>query len=558
MALGDIVKVVMVKLRVDGAAAAKAQMKDIAEQARALGRMDPTISVKVDKDGAARLRAMRLQLDALKLAGDTAGLRNLARDISGIGRATDDPRLKLAALRLQLSALGTAGGGSTAIPAGVPGLGGMSVPAAIAAVLAGLAALPFLAQAAAGALTFGLGGALVAIGVYAEMGSKGVKKQLTGLQKILTDTFHGLTPAFGQALRTILSGAQTFLPQFIRDFGPALSAIAGPLKSLAVMFEGSLASPQVADSLRALGQAFGGILKALTPAIPGIMTAIADGFTNLFRAVAKNPKAIADLAIALGHLIGVLLDVLAWLTQVADYLEIHFIGAWRRTRHDVAHFLDDIRHDIAHWARDFMHDVDTVTNAVATWAHDLVRWFDDVRHDAFVFEAGIGIAMAGVIRWFTGLPGRILRAVAGFGRLLWNAGRALLQGLIGGIESMIGGLISTVVSIGSSILGHIKSALGIGSPSRITYQHGRWLAEGLALGMRDGSARVGAAAMLMARSAVPSGYGAGGGVQVVLSAAPGADQAVLRALWPLIRAEVRVRGGGGPQSVQRALGVVWR
>ena len=47
-----------------------------------------------------------------------------------------------------------------------------------------------------------------------------------------------------------------------------------------------------------------------------------------------------------------------------------------------------------------------------------------------------------------------------------------------------------------------------------------------------------------------------GGMQVVLSASTGADSAVVRALWPYLRAEVRHRGGGGNQSAQRALAQV--
>jgi hypothetical protein len=195
---------------------------------------------------------------------------------------------------------------------------------------AALAALPFIAQAAASAITFGLGAALTGVGIYAEAGTRKVAYQFSQLvsgPQGINATLKNISPAFGQALATILNAARTFVPQFIRGFGPALDAIAGPLKDFGVMIAGTLAKPEVADSLRAVGVAFGAILKALTPAIPGIVTAIADGITNIARAVARNPKMFADFVIGLSHLAGMALDAIGWLTQVANFIEQKFVPA---------------------------------------------------------------------------------------------------------------------------------------------------------------------------------------------------------------------------------------
>ena len=210
----------------------------------------------------------------------------------------------------------------------IPGIGTLppvvSGPAGIGAVVAALAAIPFLAQAAAGAITLGLGGALTGIGVYAASKSKDVQKSFKDLQTAAAADFGGIGTPFNKAIEGILKTAQGALPALARTFTAAITPIAGPLQQFGQQFVRVLADPQVAASLKAVGQAFGGILKALTPQLAGDAAAIADGITNIARAVARNPKAIADFISSLAHLAGIAFDVIAWLTNLANYIEHHW------------------------------------------------------------------------------------------------------------------------------------------------------------------------------------------------------------------------------------------
>jgi hypothetical protein len=74
--------------------------------------------------------------------------------------------------------------------------------------------------------------------------------------------------------------------------------------------------------------------------------------------------------------------------------------------------------------------------------------------------------VSNVVNFVTGLPGRVLSALGSFGSLLYNAGRDLLQGLLNGISSMIGQVVSQAANIGKSVLNGVKGALGISSPSK--------------------------------------------------------------------------------------------
>lgn len=68
-----------------------------------------------------------------------------------------------------------------------------------------------------------------------------------------------------------------------------------------------------------------------------------------------------------------------------------------------------------------------------------------------------------------------------------DIGKNLMKGLWNGIESMGSWIKDKVEGIGSSILGGIKSVFGISSPSKKTAEFGRYLMDGLAIGVEDES-----------------------------------------------------------------------
>ncbi len=77
----------------------------------------------------------------------------------------------------------------------------------------------------------------------------------------------------------------------------------------------------------------------------------------------------------------------------------------------------------------------------------------------------------------------IMTMVSGFGHLLWDAGKAVVQGLINGVKSMFGAIGNVAGDIGHGLLSGAKAALGIFSPSKEFYKLGAWITEGLANGV---------------------------------------------------------------------------
>lgn len=112
-------------------------------------------------------------------------------------------------------------------------------------------------------------------------------------------------------------------------------------------------------------------------------------------------------------------------------------------------------------------------------------------------------------------------ALSGFASMVWEAGAAIISGLVGGILSGASAVIDAIVGVARSAIDAAKSALGIASPSKVFEGLGAFTAEGFASGVaNDNSAQDAASSMLEPPSAAgaraagaraAAGVGAGGG-----------------------------------------------
>lgn len=90
------------------------------------------------------------------------------------------------------------------------------------------------------------------------------------------------------------------------------------------------------------------------------------------------------------------------------------------------------------------------------------------------------------IGFFRDLPGNIMAALSGAGSWLFNVGKDIINGLISGVQSMIGAIGNAILSlVPGPIVGVFKDALGIHSPSRVFRGFGQNIVEGLILGTGD-------------------------------------------------------------------------
>lgn len=111
---------------------------------------------------------------------------------------------------------------------------------------------------------------------------------------------------------------------------------------------------------------------------------------------------------------------------------------------------------------------------------------------------------------------------------LVQVGKDIIGGLIKGMGSMVGAAADSVKEVAGKIVGGIKGALKINSPSKVTEQLGEWTGEGLAIGIKRTQQLVSAQAQALSAAAIPdmpqaSAAGAGstmsGGVTISFAGA---------------------------------------
>lgn len=294
----------------------------------------------------------------------------------------------------------------------VPGGGGGAAGAAAdsaglvnpGTIAAGLAALPFAAQAAGIGITTALGGALAGIAIYAASKSADVRQTFLTLKQNVNHDLTGIGAPFIPVLESIARTATSVFNGLAPIFAGATGAIAGPFKTFADTLLRSFGSPAVQTSIAHVAASFGQLLTAATPALAGAVTNVATGVQKLADAVAGNPGAFRDLISDMGKLAGGVLTVIASMTQVANWVEKNWnwvkwivVPEVAAIQEVVANF-DTLRHDIAAHMSEIQSNVIDAWNKTWTqtigravqFGHDLEDDFNNVKSWITTWVSAVG------------------------------------------------------------------------------------------------------------------------------------------------------------------------
>jgi len=282
-----------------------------------------------------------------------------------------------------------------------------------------------------------------------------------------------------------------------------------------------------------------------------IWDGIKDAFDVVWRFIKSHWEMI--LAILLGPVAVAALEIREHWKQISRFAE----DLW----HDVTRFFKNMWRDVKDttkelwdWLKGFVDREVEGVKVILSWFDHLGRLFREWWDDAV--NAVHDVIYNHLVPFIKDLPHRILTALGDLGHLLWDAGKDVVNGLINGIKSAVGGLLNTVKGLAGDVTGAFKSVLGIFSPSRVFAQHGKDIVAGLVQGI-NGSSPLASAAMRklgggLSLGGVNAGGIGGGGVIQLQVTGSGSGLNALFIEW--LKQEVRIRGGGGPSSVQRALG----
>jgi hypothetical protein len=173
--------------------------------------------------------------------------------------------------------------------------------------------------------------------------------------------------------------------------------------------------------------------------------------------------------------------------------------------------------------------------------------------------AGAARMFHDVVSFFESLPGRILHALGDLGHLLWDAGKAIINGLIHGIEAQASQLEHTVLSLVDTVKSYLPFSpakrgplSGAGSPELSGRSISRMLAAGIAEGAPGVAGVMEGIAGTVAGQRYRGGYGGhgGGGQQPVVIEVRGGGSGLDNLFFTWLMHGIRARGGS-PEIIVR-------
>lgn len=242
--------------------------------------------------------------------------------------------------------------------------------------------------------------------------------------------------ALGTGLQTALTAIQPLLPGLMQTFQQLAGALSEKLAAVL---------PQLATS-------FGQLAGAVMQIAPTVLESVAQAFTAMAPALPNLAAALPPLATAFA---GFLTSVTPLIPQLSA-LAAQFVGM-----------------------------LPSLT-PIAGAAMGVVGALSSLASGALAAASAVAQFASGVVTTVSALGGQIKSAVSGFGTLLVESGKALIQGLINGIQSAVGGAIAAAKGIADKVAGAVKGALGIHSPSRVFMELGQFTAQGFQTGLENG------------------------------------------------------------------------
>ncbi len=351
-----------------------------------------------------------------------------------------------------------------------------------------------------------LGGGFTSAGKA--MRSSGVQKELQAVFKegnqlasVLLPALGGVVSAFlklgsqsGSALAGLGSGLASILKgvgDLVTGLGPGAAAFGEIFSSIGVAV-GSLGKP-LAALIVAFAQGLAPTLVNLAP----VIVRLANGLTDIIKAL--PPPLVAGLVIGLMNvgramkiweiIQGVLnaellanpitLVVIAVAALVTAIVLIATKTRWFQDMWDSAWgFIKSTFDKVFGWIKhNWPLIAGILLGPIALVAGEIIQHWDAI-------VKGASSMIGSITSFMTGLPGKIVNALASLADDMYNIGVNVIWGVIKGVEAEVGQLFHYLGQIASDIGSVFSSVLHIASPSRLFMRFGQFTMQGFINGVR--------------------------------------------------------------------------
>jgi len=346
--------------------------------------------------------------------------------------------------------------------------------------LAALVAVGYVAEFAAVGL-LALGGAILMIGMGVGLATEGIAK--------LVDAIANLSTSGADGVQTFLAAVDGFIER-MPAMGTALGE--GFINFMQVLIDNSGTIVEYLKLILTSGA------QAMIESVPTFVQLMTTILLAIIQVIYDNAQALIDCAIFLILTLSqALIDNMPQLVQRGSDVLISFLDGLSQKIPEIGQKATDC---IVAFITSLGDEMPRITDAAAKTVIKFINGLADAieNNSEAMAQAGVRLISAITRGISTGIKTLVSTGVA----QMKNAGIQLVNGLKNAITSKLSSIASAVTSMGSTVVSKVKSAFGIHSPSRVMYEIGDFLMQGLANGITDNTEQGIAAASTMATDTV--------------------------------------------------------
>lgn len=311
-----------------------------------------------------------------------------------------------------------------------------------------------------------------------------------GLVNALVAAMPGIVQALMAALPTLIAGVQqlitgivTVLPELLQTLVTTAVAVLpmlaqALLDSLPVLLETVLAiisglAQSILDSIPIIIETLPELINQLVAFLLGAIPMIIEtGISLLTSLVSALPDIINTIVAVLPQIVeSIITNLLAMIPDIIDAGIKLLISLVQALPTIITTIIDAVPKIVTSICDVFINNIDKIIDAGVTLFIALVENLPTI----------IVEIVKAVPQIITSLVNAIVQSVP----KIAEAGTNLVQGLFNGISNAVSWLYGKLKGWVSSVLSYIKSLFGINSPSKETAVFGKYVAEGLGVGIED-------------------------------------------------------------------------
>lgn len=322
-----------------------------------------------------------------------------------------------------------------------------------------------------------------------------------GFVNWITGVMEGFAGWLGGLWAGIVAGVSAFAAVLFAPIVDAWNAVLGFFTGVGDAIAGVWT--WVTNLLTAIGQAFwaehGAQLTGAWNFIVGIFTGIANFIASVWNGIVSVVTAYVTAYINV--VVAVFTAVWSFISSIFTTVASFISSVWNGIVGVISGVVNTIWNVVRGAFTGVWNTVSSIFNQVAGFIGGI--WGGIVN--------SISGAVGNIVNVVTGIRDKVVGAVSGAVGWLADAGRNVVQGFINGVSSLAGTIGNAFLSmVPGWIVGPFKAALGIASPSKLFKQFGRWVIQGLGIGVQQ-EERTAVGAMARAADAVTA---AGSGITI--------------------------------------------